>query len=154
MNDITITIDEEFNNKILTKLKKDNLDIKSYIFNLIKQDLEVDIYIGNGFFLNSRTKNIYLDGKEIKLTKTEYKILYLLIKNENNIVRIEDFQDIWINKMSIFTLRNHVKQIRDKTYIELIKTYYKVGYMLKKASWVNMKSTIPYPKVFQISLDN
>lgn len=51
--------------------------------------------------------------------------------------------------MSIFTLRNHVKQIRDKTYIELIKTYYKVGYMLKKASWVNMKSTIPYPKVFQ-----
>ena len=104
MNDITITIDEEFNNKILTKLKKDNLDIKSYIFNLIKQDLEVDIYIGNGFFLNSRTKNIYLDGKEIKLTKTEYKILYLLIKNENNIVRIEDFQDIWINKMSIFTL--------------------------------------------------
>lgn len=60
MNDITITIDEEFNNKILTKLKKDNPDIKSYIFNLIKQDLEVDIYIGNGFFLNSRTKNIYI----------------------------------------------------------------------------------------------
>lgn len=129
---INLTIDETLNKKILEKLSRDKIDISQYLENLIVKDFNTEIYLGNGYsYNNSIKKIIYNFNEEIILTAIELKIFELLLENKNQIVKLEELEKIWNKKeMSLFTLRNFIKKIRDKTYPELIKSVSNVGYKM------------------------
>lgn len=129
---INLTIDETLNKNILDKLSRDKIDISQYLENLIVKDFNTEIYLGNGYCYNNLIKKIiYNFNEEIILTAIELKIFELLLENKNQIVKLEELEKIWNKKeMSLFTLRNFIKKIRDKTYPELIKSVSNVGYKM------------------------
>lgn len=78
-------------------------------------------------------KSSILDDKEIKLTKIEQGIIKLLIENKGEIVLYAKLEkEIWGEKEpSIFTVRNMINKIREKTYQDFIINKSNIGYMIK-----------------------
>ena len=83
----------------------------------------------HNFSINLDQQNVTLDGKEIKLTTTEYKIITLLCSNPNKIFTREHIsQVVWadtdVNSQNIDThlsnLRRKIKPFSD--YIKTIKS--------------------------------
>lgn len=67
----------------------------------------------------------------VKLSNYEELLFDLLINNLNEFVTIADiFNHIWGKEVSIFTLRNIIKKIRDKTYYDIIINRNNVGYKI------------------------
>ena len=100
---------------------------------LIKSDGEVEkssLVLEKDFYFNYSDNKLYLNKKEIHLSEIENKIFKLLIDNRNKIVKFEDFQNIWDDKLFFFILKNFIKRIKNKTYNELITTFPNQGYML------------------------
>ncbi len=64
------------------------------------------------------------------LTKTQMNIFHTILNNQSTIVDVDTIKkNAWKDKTtSIFTLRNMIKQIRDKTYYGLIKSHSSRGY--------------------------
>lgn len=79
-------------------------------------------------------QRLYKDDEEIELTKLENKLLCLLVSNQNKFVDIETIKEVvWKGKdMSIFTMRNIIKKIRDKTYFDIIKSKSNHGYSIQR----------------------
>lgn len=128
---INLIIDENLHKKISDKLIIDKINISQYLENLIMRDFDTNISLGNGYYYNNSTKKIIYNSDEIILTTIEISIFELLLENRNEVVKLEEFQKIWNKKeMSIFTLRNFIKQIRDKTYPNLIKNISSIGYKM------------------------
>ena len=111
--------------RIIVQLrKKENTQNESLIFNEIK--------------LNTTNHMVYANDKEIKLTKTEFAILKLLMINKNQVIskslileRIsndtEDCTDSSL-KQHISNLRKKLNDIINKDYIESV---WGIGYILK-----------------------
>lgn len=93
------------------------------------------------------SKGIYFDvyrdqffkkgGAIIDFTKLEKSLLKLLINRKDDITDYDMIKDtVWKEKdMSIFTMRNIINKIRQKTYYEIIKNHSGRGYtidLLKK----------------------
>ncbi len=77
-------------------------------------------------------------GKSVGLTKTQLKILKCMIDNKlDNGIEITTSDDImkaaWEGRKpaSIFTMRNMVKQIRDKTEYGILKNHSNKGYSVE-----------------------
>lgn len=49
-----------------------------------------DILEVNGLRINTATKQVFVDGKEVRLTPTEFKILSLLMRNKGRVFSISD----------------------------------------------------------------
>ena len=61
----------------------------------------------------------------------EEEFFDLLIVNLNQFISVNDiFNHIWGEEVSIFTLRNIVKKIRDKSYYGIIVNKSTIGYKL------------------------
>ena len=67
-----------------------------------------------------------------ELTKTEKKLIKVLAENTNKLVTYEEISDIvWKGKVfSIYSLRNVIKHIREKTDESFIKNSSNRGYIL------------------------
>ncbi|WP_414144442.1 helix-turn-helix domain-containing protein [Arcobacter sp.] len=70
----------------------------------------------------------------MKLTRTEKKLISLLAVNVNELVTYEDISSVvWKGKeFSIYSLRNVVKNIREKTDELFIKNSSNRGYIINK----------------------
>lgn len=89
--------------------------------------------------LDMKTHEVYVEGKMVRLTKTEYAILKLLMNNPNQVVtkstmldRIsEDTPDCMENslKVHISNLRKKLREVRDQDYIEAV---WGIGFKLKE----------------------
>ncbi|MCK9336697.1 MAG: winged helix-turn-helix domain-containing protein [Arcobacteraceae bacterium] len=87
-------------------------------------------------------KGIYFDeyrqlffrknGENIDLTKLEFGLLKLLLDRRGDITDYDIIKDqVWRGKkMSIFTMRNVVNKIRQKTYYDIIKNFSNKGYTI------------------------
>ena len=96
------------------------------------------IYKVDGLEINDLQKRVIVDGKEVKLTPTEYEILKLLVMEKGKVLSIHQiYEDIW--KMQAVDVDNtvavHVRHIREK--IELnprkpryLKVIWGTGYMV------------------------
>lgn len=81
---------------------------------------------------------VTVEGKEIKLTPTEYKILELLCKNRNIVFSVEQiYENIWRDKYAVgdTTIMVHITKLRQKIEKdpknpEYIKTVWGVGYKI------------------------
>ena len=90
------------------------------------------------FVLNNNKNTIQKDGKEIELTKNEFRILKYLVKNRERIVSREEIMEcLWDSEsfiddntltVNITRLRNKLDEINLK---ELIETKRGQGYLLK-----------------------
>ena len=98
------------------------------------------IYKVGGLVINDETKEVEVDGENVKLTPIEYQILLLLIKNLGRVYSIEQiYQAIW-NEEPIGadnTVAVHIRHIREKIEINpkeprYLKVVWGVGYKIDK----------------------
>ena len=71
------------------------------------------------------------NGKEIKLPRKEFELLYLLISNANKVVtRDRIFEAIWGRDVIVVdrTIDVHIRRLRSKIGEDLIQTVKGVGY--------------------------
>ena len=127
---IKLDINDELKEKVSDRLNRRNINLDSYVLELIQKDIDSKIYFNKDLSFDYASRKLYTGNEEIFLKPYEYKVLKLLVDNKNEIVKIEDFQSLWEKEMTRFSLRNYIKQLRDKTYPELIVNSSNVGYKL------------------------
>ncbi len=89
--------------------------------------------------INDETKQVIVDGKEIKLTATEYNILKFLLKNKGKVYSIEQiYENVW-NEESYGAeniIAVHIRHIREKIEIDpkepkYLKVIWGIGYKVE-----------------------
>ncbi len=113
------------------KAKTMKLSVESTIEKLIKDQINNKIYFDEGFYFDKQKNKLFNeDGKVIELTKLQNGLFHLLLERKGEIIDFETIHKaVWKNKtMSIFTMRNVVKRIRDLTYYGLIINHSNKGY--------------------------
>jgi len=87
--------------------------------------------------ISLKNNTVYYNDKTVELTKNEFKIIYVLMKNHDNIVSREDImQELWQDENFIDdnTLTVNVNRLRKKLKevgIDFIKTIKNQGYVIK-----------------------
>ena len=93
-----------------------------------------------GLCINDDTKEVTVDGENVKLTPIEYNILLLLVKNCGRVFSIDQiYESIW-NEEAIGadnTVAVHISHIREKIEINpkeprYLKVVWGVGYKIEK----------------------
>ena len=77
------------------------------------------IHVIGGLELNEDTVEVFVDGKPVKMTPIEFKILMLLMKNPGRVFSAEEiYERVW-NEQAINTdtIMVHVRKIREKIEI-------------------------------------
>jgi len=103
--------------------------------NTPNQKKKDEIEIGN-ISINVATHEVYVDGKEVKLTPKEFDILELLVRNKGIVFSTQRiFESVW--KEDYFesdnTVMVHIRKLREKIELDprrpqYIKTVWGVGY--------------------------
>lgn len=89
------------------------------------------IKLKNNFVYDSYNKILFQKNEIISLTKREIIFLDLLIKEDKKQLEYKQIdKEIWNNTMSQEALRSLVKELRKKTYRELIKNVSGIGYRI------------------------
>ncbi|MGN0377266.1 MAG: response regulator transcription factor [Suilimivivens sp.] len=97
------------------------------------------IHVIGGLELNEETVEVSVDGKVVKLTPLEFKILLLLMKNPGRVFSAEEiYERVW-NEQAINTdtIMVHIRKIREKIEInprkpKYLKVVWGVGYKIEK----------------------
>ncbi len=99
-----------------------------------------EIYAIGSIELNNSSKKVFVDGKEVSLTHTEFDILKLLMQNEGKVLSPKEiYFKIWNEECigSESTIAVHIRHLREKIEINPAKPrYLKVvwahGYKIEK----------------------
>lgn len=96
----------------------------------IEQNQEIDLL--NGFIYCLNTKELFFKDELIPLTKTEKRLLDLLIHNRKHLVSFEMMENyVWQEKGATQeTIRSYIKKLRQKTHSDLFKNIQGMGYLL------------------------
>ena len=98
------------------------------------------MYQVGGLQINDETKEVFVDGEQIKMTPIEYSILLLLMRNPGKVFSINQiYENIW-NEEAIGadnTVAVHIRHIREKIEINpkdprYLKVVWGVGYKIEK----------------------
>lgn len=89
------------------------------------------IELSEGFFYDIKGFKLFQDEEEISLTKTEVKIIELLIKHRGSVVSMELFSDeVWSHSVLEANIRVQINQLRKKTDKNLIRNVRGLGYTI------------------------
>lgn len=129
---VNFNVDPDIKYHIEKKLKNKKLSIEEYLLGLIENDFFSVVNFENDFSFNLSTDKLFHKNDEIKLKNLEKELFKYLLNNSGSVVSIEEIKEmVWkSNNMSVYTLRNHIKSIRVKTYYELITNKSNHGYMM------------------------
>ncbi|BAK73473.1 MAG: response regulator transcription factor [Arcobacter sp.] len=109
-------------------------DVKLAVIMCLNQTKRGDkIEFENGIYFDEYRDQFFKSGGVlIDFTRLEKSFLKLLITKRNEITDYDTIKDIvWKGKdMSIYTMRNIVNKIRQKTYYEIIKNHSNKGYTI------------------------
>lgn len=87
------------------------------------------ITLDKNFIYDSYNQILFKNMQIVSLSKKELSFLHLLLRNSNKDLNYDEInKEIWDNEMSPDALRSLVKEIRKKTYKELIKNVSGIGY--------------------------
>lgn len=99
-----------------------------------------NIYKSGDLIIDDDLKKITVDGKEVKLTPTEYNILKFLLKNKGIVYSIEQiYENVWDDEA--YAAENiiavHIRHIREKIEInpkepKYLKVIWGIGYKIEK----------------------
>lgn len=103
---------------------------------------EQQVYDAGGLVINRQTHECRVFDREVALTPTEFKILWLLCENAGEVVSAERiFFEVWGEAYydSNNTVMTHIRRLRDKLHEpprhpRFIKTVWGVGYKVEKAN--------------------
>lgn len=72
-------------------------------------------YSGERFVIDFNAMQLLVEGKPVKLTQLEFKLLSYLVKNENRVIpKQELFENVWEDKFTgDGTLNVHIRKIRE-----------------------------------------
>ncbi|WP_252234984.1 response regulator transcription factor [Clostridium sp. ZS1] len=116
-----------------------NSQIRRYTkFSPLKENNNV-ITVG-GIELNKESKEVFVDGDNIRLTPLEFKILTLLMDNPNRVFSIEEiYERVWNEPVfnNVDTVTVHIRRIREKIEINpkeprYLKVVWGIGYKIEK----------------------
>lgn len=101
---------------------------------------EGTIYQTGDLVINDDTKQVLVEGKEIKLTPTEYNILKFLTKNKGKVYSIEQiYENVWEDEAygAENIIAVHIRHIREKVEInpkepKYLKVIWGIGYKIEK----------------------
>lgn len=99
-----------------------------------------DIIVNGGLVLNKHTKSLQVDGEDVHLTATEYKIVELLMSNMGYVFSAEEIYDkVWQERAYGIenTVMVHIRRIREKIEItpknpKYLKVVWGIGYKIEK----------------------
>ena len=104
-----------------------------------KSEKKENVYQTGELVLDDETKKVTSEGKEIKLTATEFKILKFLMKNKGKVYSIpEIYENVW--KEESYGAENiiavHIRHIREKIEInpkepKYLKVIWGIGYKIE-----------------------
>ena len=122
--------------EVVARVKAQLRRYKEYSENTVDRDI---IYY-KGLILNHKSKRVSINGSEIKLTPTEFKILEVLLERKGEVLSGEElFKLIWDDEYyskSTNTITVHIRNLREKMgdsfeRPEYIKTVWGVGYIIE-----------------------
>ena len=98
-----------------------------------------NIYQSGDLFINDNTKQVIVEGKEVKLTPTEYNILKFLTKNKGIVYSIEQiYESVWEEESygAENIIAVHIRHIREKIEInprepKYLKVIWGIGYKIE-----------------------
>ena len=133
-------ITKPFNLLELIARVKSNLRRYINLGNYNNINISNELIKSGGLELNLYTKEVKVDGENIKVTPIEYKILELLLSNKGRVFSIDEiYERVW--KEESFNVENtvavHVRRIREKIEInprepKYLKVVWGVGYKIEK----------------------
>jgi len=92
---------------------------------------ENSIKLPNGYTYDTKKFVLRHEGEEITLTKTEKRILELLIQNRGNVVTPEEFQEfVWGEAVDPANIRVQINKLRKKLPVGLISNVRGLGYCI------------------------
>lgn len=104
--------------------------LKEFIKNIDSKNSNI-YSLKNDFIYDSYNKTLFKKNMLIPLTKKETLFLSYLFTNNNKAVSYEEINEkIWEGAMTQDALRSLIKEIRKKTYKELIKNVSGIGYRI------------------------
>jgi DNA-binding response OmpR family regulator len=109
------------------------LILNAVIMGLNQSNRSDKIKLKYGYYFDDYRETLFdKNNKKINLTSTELKLLKLIIDNRGNVISYEEIEeDVWRDKdMSLFTMRNVVNKIRQKSYPGIIRNVSGRGYIL------------------------
>ena len=103
-------------------------------------EVKENVYVTGGLVINDDTKEVTVDGENVKLTPIEYNILLLLVKNKGKVFSINQiYESIWEEDAigADNTVAVHLRHIREKIEInpkepKYLKVVWGVGYKIEK----------------------
>ncbi len=131
-------VTKPFNPLELVARVKSNLRRYTQLGNADSSEEDDGILQAGGLMLNDHTRTVTVDGEEVKLTKIEYNILMLLLKNKGKVFSISEiYENIW-NENAVAvdnTVAVHIRHIREKIEIDpknprYLKVVWGVGYKI------------------------
>jgi len=108
-------------------------DLELSIVMALNQSKRVDkICLDNDIYYDSYRERFYDGIGAVSFTKYEFAVLKLLLDNNTRIIDYEEIKEkVWKEKkMSIFTMRNVINKIRNKTYYNIIRNNSSAGYQI------------------------
>ena len=109
-------------------------------FGSAKEEKKQSEYTVGGLTINDETKEVFVEGEQVKLTPIEYSILLLLVQHQGKVFSINQiYESIW-NEDAIGadnTVAVHIRHIREKIEINpkeprYLKVVWGVGYKIDK----------------------
>lgn len=105
-----------------------------------EKENEENVYITGDLKINDNTKQVTVEGKEVKLTPTEYNILKFLTKNKGIVFSIEQiYENVWEDEAygAENIIAVHIRHIREKIEInprepKYLKVIWGIGYKIEK----------------------
>ncbi|MBB6713636.1 response regulator transcription factor [Clostridium gasigenes] len=101
--------------------------------------IDKNIIIVGELQLNKAEKEVFVDGKQVKLTALELKILTLLMENIGRVFSIEEiYERVWKEvAYNVDTVTVHIRRIREKIEInpkepKYLKVVWGIGYKIEK----------------------
>ena len=104
---------------------------------------EADQIVNGGLVLDKKQRVVIVEGEEVRLTATEYKILELLMEHPGQVFPAEQiYENVW-QESADYTVENtvmvHIRHIRGKIEIDTkkpryVKVVWGIGYKMEKYS--------------------
>ena len=104
---------------------------------------DADQIVNGGLVLDKKQRVIIVEGEEVRLTATEYKILELLMEHPGQVFSAEQiYENVW-QESANYTVENtvmvHIRHIREKIEIDTkrpryVKVVWGIGYKMERYS--------------------
>ena len=106
----------------------------------ISNEEDKGIYKVGDLIIDDNLKTVTVEGKEVKLTPTEYNILKFLTKNKGKVYSIEQiYENVWADEAygAENIIAVHIRHIREKIEInpkepKYLKVIWGIGYKIEK----------------------